>query len=138
MATHVGELGLSNLLATMNPSLHPDIFVFLTTKQSLEKVIPKLRPKMVFEETEGYTISTSQDLADSHSFEYTFTCRMITLNVHSNLEAVGFMAAVSAKLTEYNISSNVVSGYFHDHLFIAVGKEDKALEVLHNLSIEGK
>ena len=129
---------MSKLLATMNPSLHPEIFVFLTTKQSLEIVIPKLRPKMIFEEAEGYIIITSQDLADSHGFEYTFTCRMITLNVHSDLEAVGFLAAVSAKLTEYNISSNVVSGYFHDHLFIAVGKEETALDVLHNLSIEGK
>jgi uncharacterized protein len=40
---------------------------------------------------------------------------MITPNVHSSLEAVGFIfARVASKLAERGIGANPVSGFFHD------------------------
>jgi hypothetical protein len=63
---------------------------------------------------------------------------MITLNVHSSLEAVGFIAEVSKKLTEKGIGVNPVSGFFHDHLFVPTGREDEALEVLSDLATEAR
>jgi hypothetical protein len=63
---------------------------------------------------------------------------MITLNVHSSLEAVGFMAAVSAKLTEHGIGVNPVSGYHHDHCFVPLGKEQQAMKVLEELATEAQ
>jgi hypothetical protein len=49
---------------------------------------------------------------------------MITLNVYSSLEAVGFIAAVGAKLNKIGV--NPVSGFFHDHCFVPVeGKHCK-------------
>lgn len=44
------------------------------------------------------------------------------------------MAAISRGLTERGVSANVVSAFFHDHLFVPVGKEGVALEVLRELS----
>lgn len=63
---------------------------------------------------------------------------MVTLNVHSSLEAVGFMAAVTRKLTERGIGCNPVSGYFHDHLFVPQGREEETLEVLSEMAAAAK
>lgn len=63
---------------------------------------------------------------------------MITLDIHSSLEAVGFMAAVSAKLTESGIGVNPVSGFFHDHCFVPLGREKEALEVLEILARDSR
>lgn len=37
-------------------------------------------------------------------------------------------------LAENGISVNVASGFYHDHLFVQVGQEDKVMELLKNLS----
>lgn len=63
---------------------------------------------------------------------------MITLNVHSSLEAVGFMAVIATKLAEKGMGVNPVSGYYHDHLFVPVGREEEALRTLQKLSEETK
>lgn len=57
---------------------------------------------------------------------------MITLTVHSNLNAVGFLAAVAAKLAEHQISVNVVSAFYHDHLFVPDEKAEQAMQILLN------
>lgn len=59
---------------------------------------------------------------------------MITLTVHSSLEAVGFLAAVTGRLTEAGISVNAVSAFYHDHLFVPEHRAGEALHHLQNLS----
>jgi len=93
---------------------------------------------MSFREAEGTTIITTQESADSYGLEYTFPSKMITLNIHSSLEAVGFMAAISTRLMEKGIGVNPVSGYFHDHCFIPLGKEMEAMKALQELAEEAK
>jgi hypothetical protein len=93
---------------------------------------------MSFREAEGTTIITTQESAATYGIEYTFPCKMITLNVHSSLEAVGFMAVISAKLSEKGIGVNPVSGYYHDHCFVPLGKEDQAMKVLEELATEAQ
>ena len=56
--------------------------------------------------------------------------RLITLTVHSSLEAVGLTAIVTNKLAEHEISANVVAAYYHDHIFVPCEKAGKAMEVL--------
>jgi hypothetical protein len=62
---------------------------------------------------------------------------MITISVHSSLEAVGLIAAISAKLKDVGVSANVVSGFYHDHIFVPDGKEDVAVQALRDLAREG-
>lgn len=93
---------------------------------------------MAFEEAEGLTIVTTESDAVSHGLQYSFRCRMVTLNVHSSLEAVGFIARVAAKLTDRGIGVNPVSGFFHDHLFVPMGKEGEAVRCLEELAREAK
>ena len=64
--------------------------------------------------------------------QWTFECRQITLNIHSSLEAVGFIAAISAKLSEMDIPSNVVAGYYHDHIFIKNEHVQAVMDLLIN------
>jgi len=93
---------------------------------------------MFFAEAEGTTLITTQQAATTYKLEYTFPCRMITLDVHSSLEAVGFMARVSAKLAEKGIGVNPVSGFWHDHCFVPVGREGEAMTALEELVREAK
>jgi hypothetical protein len=136
-----GEKALTKLLSTLTTILNPSPFVFITLPQTPSGPAvppPTLTIQMSFQELEGLTIITPLSSAVSHNLPYTFPCRMITLNVHSSLEAVGFIAEVSKKLTEKGIGVNPVSGFFHDHLFVPTGREDEALEVLSDLATEAR
>lgn len=93
---------------------------------------------MIFREAEGLTLILTFTEAASNSLEFVFPCRMITLNVHSSLEAVGLIAFIAARLTEKGISVNPVSGFFHDHLFVPNGREDETLKILQDISIEAQ
>jgi hypothetical protein len=63
---------------------------------------------------------------------------MITLAVHSSLEAVGFLACITDRLTREGIACNVVAAYHHDHLFVPLARADDALGVLRNLAAESR
>ena len=117
MATPIvasGETSLVGLLSTLVTTLDPETFVFLTLPAP-QTPPPSLHIQMWCREAEGLTVITTQSAAVAHGLTYTFPCRMITLNVHSSLEAVGFIAAVSARLAQRGIGVNPVSGFFHDH-----------------------
>jgi len=58
----------------------------------------------------------------------------ITLNIHSSLEAVGLTAAFATALGKHNISANVVAGCYHDHIFVDVKDQEKAMEVLWGMT----
>jgi uncharacterized protein len=75
-----------------------------------------------------------QDQADSLELPYTYIAAMITLRVHSSLDAVGLTAAVARQLATGGISCNVVAGYFHDHLFVPIDKADLAVNLLRDLT----
>ena len=60
----------------------------------------------------------------------TYPCKMISLSVHSSLTAVGFLAAITARLAERGISVNPVSGFYHDHLFVPEDRADEAMDIL--------
>lgn len=139
-----GITSLRTLLATLSPALHPATFVFTTfpssadTDTSATSSFPAdLVVQMMFREPGGHaTVITTLECARAHNLTYEFPCRMVTLAVHSSLDAVGFLAAVTARLAERGMGCNPVSGFFHDHLFVGLGREDEAVEALRSLARE--
>ncbi|KAH7311367.1 ACT domain-containing protein [Stachybotrys elegans] len=128
-----GEKSLNALVATLTTTLWPTTYAFATLKNEAD-LPPLSEVQLLFRETEGITIITSMDYAKSHQLNYFFPCKMITLNVTSSLEAVGFMAVVATELTKLNMGSNPVSGFYHDHLFVPEGREHEAVEILDKLA----
>jgi len=61
---------------------------------------------------------------------------MITCEVHSSLEAVGFMAILTGRLAEKGMGCNPVSGFFYDHFFVPVQKGEEAVGLLRELAKE--
>lgn len=132
-----GITSLPTLLSTLTPTLHPQTFVFLTLPPSTPAP-SGLFIQMLFREAEGLTVITTPESAAEHGLEYTFHCRMITLNVHSSLEAVGFIAYVATELGKRGIGGNCVSGFWHDHLFVGEGREGEAIGVLEGVAREAR
>ncbi|KAF5024425.1 hypothetical protein F66182_3511 [Fusarium sp. NRRL 66182] len=129
LANDPGELSLSKLLSTLSTTLHPATYVFATFTNT-SSLPPLSEAQMLFKESEGVTIITSKDYAEAHSIDYFFPCKMITLNVTSSLEAVGFMAVVAAELAARGIGCNPVSGFYHDHVYVPLGREKEAVHAL--------
>lgn len=132
MSEASGETNLQNLLKGLSAELIGDTFVFATVG---ENDIPDgLVPRMTFREAEGVTLIITRSEAEAHGIAYEFPCRMITLNIHSALEAVGFIAHIATALAKEGMGVNPVAGFFHDHLFIPEGREEDAMEVLASIS----
>jgi len=121
----------------MEPVLWPDIFVFCSL-QNGKKIPDGINLQAFFQEKEGATLILREDEAKNLGLDYQFPSRMITLNVHSALDAVGFMAFVSTKLAENGISVNPVSAFYHDHLFVSKDVAEKSLGILLDLSEKSK
>ena len=130
-----GETDLDRLLASMNPELRPGVYVFATV--SRDTALPaSLSPVMTFREAEGTTLILERSGAAAAGLEGVFPSRMITLRVHSSLEAVGFLARITTRLASAGISVNPVSAFFHDHLFVPEDRAAEAITLLRALSRE--
>lgn len=127
-----GETDLSALLAGMRPVLQPGVFVFATV--GYEVPLDGLDPLMIFREGEGRTLILRTEDAAAAGIPSTFPSRMITLEVHSSLDAVGFLAAITARLAAAGIGVNPVSAYFHDHLLVPEARAEEAMGLLESLA----
>ncbi|KAM0338116.1 hypothetical protein ACHAPU_011444 [Fusarium lateritium] len=135
MAKDPGELSLSKLLSTLTTTLLPTIYVFATITDP-SQLPPQSETQMMFKESEGITLIISKDYAESHQIDYFLPCKMISLNVTSSLEAVGFMAVIATRLAAKGIACNCVSAFYHDHIFVPLGREGETMEVLAQLAVE--
>jgi hypothetical protein len=135
-----GGTDLSVLIATMQPTLDPTPYVFINTTEPLTSLpLATLQPQLLAQEAEGTTIVTTEALATSHGYkEVVFTCKKISLTVHSSLEAIGLIATITDRLKDHQISTNVVSGFFHDHIYVPAGRAEDAMRVLVGLATEAK
>lgn len=130
-----GESDLRRLLASMTPRLLPGAYLFATLKSGVP--IPAgLEPVMQFREREGLTLIVTEEGAKASGLAGTFRCRMITLDIHSSLEAVGFLAAITARLAAAGMGVNPVSAFYHDHLFVPAERAEEALDILRRLAAE--
>jgi uncharacterized protein len=129
----IGERGLHALLRNMKPEMLDGTFVFCTLAPSAS-IPATISPVLTFREREGTTLVILHEEAERAGLRHEFPSRLITLTVHSALDAVGFLAAITSRLAEAGISVNAVSAFHHDHLFVPVDRANEALAVLHEIS----
>lgn len=127
-----GVTDLDELLATMKPALVDGCFVYACVPAGDLDGHLFRGPIGLFREAEGVTLILPVEAAEG--LAASAPMRMITLSVHSSLEAVGLTAAFAAALTAEGISANVVAGYHHDHIFVPERDAERALETLRALS----
>lgn len=131
------EHDLRVLLRSMAPLLHEPVYVFATLAAG-EQPPSAWQPVLRFQEVEGLTLIVERDAAAAAGIAGVFPCRWITLDVRSALDAVGFLAAVTARLACQGISVNPVAGFHHDHLFVPVDRAGDALQALRELAAENR
>jgi hypothetical protein len=117
----------------MKPEMRDGVFVFATIAKD-DRIPAAIQPLMTFCEQEGITLVVRREEAERTGMRYQFVCRLITLAVYSSLDAVGFLAAITARLAEAGISVNAVSAFHHDHLFVPEQRAREALRLLQNMS----
>lgn len=132
-----GEKNLAKLLGGMEPRLQNEIYVFATIPPG-ESLPPSLQPIMIFREAEGLTAIVPEAEAEGAGLRGVFRCRMITLEIHSSLEAVGFLAAITAQLAAAGLGVNPVSAFHHDHLFVPADRAEEAVAVLERLAARNR
>ncbi|MEC7307380.1 ACT domain-containing protein [Vibrio crassostreae] len=124
---------LDILLKSMSPELIEGDYVFCTVEGGLAEYV-HLNPMATFREKEGLTLVLTKEVATQAQLSFDGVFSMITLSVHSSLEAVGLTAAFATKLGSYGISANVIAGYYHDHIFVQKHKADAAISALKEFS----
>lgn len=111
--------------------LHPGIFAFCVVPPGTD--LSHLSPVATVREAEGLTLVLPEEQAIQAALQVRFRAAWITLNVHSELQAVGLTAAFSGALGKAGISCNVIAGAFHDHVFVPVESGRAAWAVLKAL-----
>ena len=127
----MGEKDLATLCATIKPEMAQPVYVYCSFP---DFALPTgLSAIFTFREIEGLTAVIDLQDANRYTLPHTFKSRLITLKVHSSLEAVGFLAVVSAHLARAGIPCNAIAGYYHDHILVPVARADEALTVLDGI-----
>lgn len=128
-----GIRDLKTLLQTMKPELQQGEWLFCTLAQEQLNTLA-LKPLLTFQEKEGTTVIVTEQEASKHALPFQGIWALITLTVHSDLYAIGFLEAILQKLAAAGISVNVVSAFYHDHLFVPWEKREEAMKVLEKIS----
>ncbi|UWR25928.1 ribonuclease H family protein [Sulfitobacter sp. S223] len=123
-----GETRLDELIKSLSAVLVDGLYVFVTLPA--DQNLADIEPRMMFKESECTTYIPLKSEAETYGLAHDFPCRMITLNIHSSLEAVGFMARIATEFAKCEMGVNPVSGFFYDHLFVPDGRQHDAMKVL--------
>ncbi len=115
----------------MHPVKNSGVYVFSSLPHGSD--VRSLDPVATMREVEGITVIVEEEIAKAAKLQVLFRSTWITLNVHSDLQAVGLTAAFTSALGKANISCNVIAGAFHDHIFVPVESGEEALSALQAL-----
>ncbi|MHA1613966.1 MAG: ACT domain-containing protein [Candidatus Thorarchaeota archaeon] len=128
-----GSRDLKFLLKNMEPIHVIGEYVFTTiSRETLEKLVTP--PLLIYREDKAITVIIEKTVAEIHKLDFESVWGLISLSIHSDLAAVGFLAAVTNALAEAGISTNVVSAFYHDHLFVPIERVSDAISLLRELS----
>lgn len=122
---------LEQLIRDMSPLLHDGAYVFCALRAG--EPVPSAAVA-TFAEDEAMTIVIDRRKADALGLTSVYLAAWITLGVHSDLDAIGFLAAISRALTAAGISCNVFSAVYHDHLFVPYDQRERAMDVFRALA----
>jgi hypothetical protein len=129
-----GIVELETLLMSLAPDLSDTEYVFCSLPERAD--FQQLKPLATFAEEEGVSLVIARDAAERADIAFEGTFRLITLKVHSSLEAVGLTAAVAGKLADQGISANVIAAYYHDHILVPADRALEAVEALIELGTQ--
>lgn len=130
-----GIVDLKTLLRGLEPKLHDDEFVFVCRPCGSYGDGAELSPVASFVEDEGLTLVVRKSQADDAGEIYQGVFRMITLRIHSSLQAVGLTAAVTEVLSKRGISVNVIAAVYHDHLLVPTSRAVEAYNALEKFAL---
>jgi hypothetical protein len=119
---------LATLLRSMEPVLHDGVYVYATVPHDTDPGC--VSALATFREAEGITLVLPEADAVKAGMTILFRAAWITLQVRSDLEAVGFTAAFSRALADAGIGCNVVAAAHHDHVFVPFESAQSALAAL--------
>lgn len=122
---------LDTLLRHMEPVLNPGVYVFTQSEGAVQ--IDPAHVMASIREPEGLSLVLEESVAAAAGLKPALRCAWITLNVNSDLEAVGLTAAFATALGQAGISCNVVAGLNHDHIFVPLQQAEKAMAELKAL-----
>ena len=128
------ERDLAALLRNMQPEMQDGIFVFCTIAEGRSTSGRHRDQSSSSAKRKARRWSIRREEADAIGLPHQFPSRLITLTVHSALDATGFLAAVTARLAAAGISVNAVSAFYHDHLFVPEQRAEEALRILQDMS----
>lgn len=130
-----GETQLGTLLASLQPRLLEEEYVFCSVPDLRYGDLTELKPLASFQEDEGLSLIVERSSAEAEGLAFESVFRVITLSVHSSLDAVGLTAAVASSLADKGISANMVAAHFHDHVLVPSEKAGEALDALLALAV---
>ncbi len=135
----VGESDLEKLLNNMEPALMDGQYYFATVDESQLLTLSGYLDGIsaIYREKEGLSIVFTADLknvmARLSDKEIVGPFALISLTVHSDLNAVGLLAKITTTLAKEGISVNAFSGYYHRHLYVPYARKDDAMAALADL-----
>ncbi|MFE8071765.1 ACT domain-containing protein [Marinobacteraceae bacterium S3BR75-40.1] len=125
---------LQNLIKQLSPEVDPCSYVYCTVARAKYGELEKLKPIVSIRELEGLTLVIPLEQAKAEGLDYYRVFRRITLKGHSSLEALGLTSVVTSLLADRGITTNVVAGFYHDHMFVPSERVDEAMEALKELA----
>ncbi|RIJ79042.1 ACT domain-containing protein [Nakamurella silvestris] len=129
-----GEHDLALMLATLEPVLAAEPYVYCSVNwRWSDPQLIAADPLATVREPEGLTLILTQQRAVELGLEFRFPAALISLTVHSALDAVGLTAAFAEALAKVEISCNVLAGYHHDHILVPYEDRDTAMAALRRL-----
>ncbi|KAA8984443.1 ACT domain-containing protein [Halospina sp. K52047b] len=125
---------LKDLIRNLSPVLDATPYVYCTVAQAQYGQLEKLKPIVSIAELEGMTLVVPLEKAKAENLDYHRVFRRITLKGHSSLEALGLTSVVTSLLAERGITTNVIAGFYHDHMFVPSERSDEAMRALRELA----
>lgn len=125
---------LQDLIKQLSPKLDPRTYVYCTVAHATYGKLDHLKPIVSIAELEGLTLVIPLEEAKAEGLDYYRVFRRITLEGHSSLEALGLTSVVTSVLAERGITTNVIAGFYHDHMFVPSDRTDEAMAALKELA----